>query len=330
MNNTKPMKSFLQAINEAIAEEMYINNNVFILGEDIGKYGGAFGVTRGLLEKFGSQRVIDTPISENSFVGLAAGAAMTGLRPVVEIMFMDFITLAMDQIVNHIAKFRYMYGGQVTVPIVIRTAAGAGRSYGASHSQSLESWFLHVPGLRIAVPSNPHDAKWLLKVAINDPNPWIFIENKNLYSLKGEIGGEIGFPVGTANIVQSGSDCTIITYSRMTQECLKMVASMKDKGIFLEIVDLRTLSPLDMKTVCDSIKKTRAAIIVEEGCVTGGVGAEISSRITEECFSYLSKAVLRIAFPDSPVPTSHELENILLPKSESIMQKIVEYLYKKM
>jgi pyruvate dehydrogenase E1 component beta subunit len=324
MSSESGTKTYLQGINEAIAEEMERDENVILFGADVGRYGGAFGVTRGLLERFGS-RIIDTPISENSVVGLATGAAMTGLRPIVEIMFMDFITLAMDQIVNHATKFRYMYGGQVDVPLVIRTPSGGGRGYGPSHSQSLEAWFMHVPGLKIAVPSNPHDAKWLLKSAIRDPDPWLFIENKKLYSMKGNIGESLGDPVGKAKTVHAGTHCTVITYSRMTQECLGIVEPLAQKGISLEIIDLRTLYPLDMETITDSIKKTRHAVVVEEDCKTAGVGAEVVSRIIEECFHSLSRPVLRIACPDVPIPTSFKLENLLIPNSDHIMMKIEEF-----
>lgn len=327
MNKNDSYKTYLEAIRESIIEEMEKDKDIVFFGEDIGLYGGAFGVSSGLLGKFGTCRIIDTPISENSFVGLAVGAALTGLKPIVEIMFMDFITLAMDQIVNHMAKFRYMYGGQVTVPIVIRTPAGGGRRYGASHSQSLESWFMHIPGLKIAAPSNANDAKWLLKYAIQDFNPWLFIESKKLYSVKGVILEHMDIPVGKARVVHSGMDCTLVTYSRMVQDCQVAVKNLKeDKGISVELIDLRTLCPLDMETVLNSIKKTRCAVVVEEGCITSGVGAEISARITEGCFDFLSKPTLRIASPDTPIPSSPNLEDFLLPNSKNIMEKIEKYL----
>lgn len=326
MNTENNLKTYLQAIREGITETMEEDGDVVFIGEDIGKYGGAFGVSYGLLNKFGAKRVIDTPISENSFVGLTTGAALTGLKPIVEIMFMDFITLAMDQIVNHMTKFHYMYGGQAKVPVVIRTAGGGGRGYGASHSQSLDSWFMHVPGLRIAVPSDPHDAKWLLKSAIDDPNPWLFIESKKLYASKGHVGNTIGEPVGKAKIVCEGADCTIVSYSRMTAECLKTAELLRGRGIKPEIIDLRTLYPLDMETIFKSLSKTRCLIIVEEGCKTGGVGAEISARVFEECFEVISRPVLRIACPDTPIPTSFHLEDFILPGADSIMKKIEAHL----
>ena len=328
MDKIKTTKTYLQAINSALLEEMEKDKKIIILGEDIGIYGGAFGVTQGLLERFGPERVIDTPISENSIVGVAIGSALAGLRPILEIMFMDFITLAMDQIVNHLTKFRYIYGGQTKLPVVIRTAAGGGKGYGPSHSQSLESWFMHVPGLKIAVPSNPHDAKWLLKTAINDFNPWLFIENKKLYAIEGEVGSKIGTPVGKANIVRSGRDCTVITYSRMTRECLSAIDAMGEKKFSIEVIDLRTLSPLDTETIYSSIRKTKCAIIVEEDCKTSGVGAEISARIMEKCFRVLSRPVLRLAGCDTPIPASIELEEAFFPNAGKIIKTIRKYLGK--
>jgi len=327
LNSEDFEKTYLQAVREAISEEMEKDQSVVFMGEDIGRYGGAFGVSWGLLDKFGPRRIIDSPISENSFVGVATGAALTGLKPIVEIMFMDFITLAMDQIVNHMTKFRYMYGGQVTVPVVIRTPAGGGRRYGASHSQSLDSWFMHVPGLKIGVPSNPNDAKWILKHAIQDPNPWLVIENKKLYSIKGKVHQSLDLPVGKARVIHSGTDCTLITYSRMISECQQVVQHLRSaKGIQVELIDLRTLCPLDTETIVNSIKKTGCAVIVEEGCITSGVGAEISARIMEKCFHFLSKPVLRVASPDTPVPASPELEDAILPDFNSILIKVEEYL----
>jgi pyruvate/2-oxoglutarate/acetoin dehydrogenase E1 component len=326
VNNQSSCKTYLEAIRETIAEEMENDQDVVFFGEDIAAYGGAFGLSWGLLNRFGPDRIVNTPISENSFVGLATGAALTGLKPIVEIMFMDFIALAMDQIVNHLAKLRYIYGGQVSLPVVIRTPSGAGRRYGASHSQSLEAWFMHVPGLKIAVPSNPHDARWLLRTAIHDSNPWLFVESKKLYSVKGEVGQDMQIPIGHANIIHHGSDCTVVTYSRMTQECLNIIEPMRQKGIHLEMIDLRTLCPLDIVTIRDSVKETGCAVVVEEDCRTCGVGAEISARIMEECFSFLSKPVLRIACPDSPIPASSKLEDFLIPGSESIKKQIEQYL----
>jgi pyruvate dehydrogenase E1 component beta subunit len=312
----------MAAIREAIAEEMQRDDRVFVLGEDIGTYGGAFGVTRGLLEQFGPDRIIDTPISENSFVGVATGTALTGMKPIVEIMFMDFITLAMDQIVNHMAKIRYIYGGQVTVPVVIRTPSGGGRRYGSSHSQALEAWFMHVPGLHIAVPSSANDAKHLLKHAIRDPNPWIFIEGKRLYADQGEVAEQLKIPVGRAAVLREGDDCTLISYGKLTSDCRVAASALAETGIAVEHIDLRTLSPLDSETLVASVRKTRRALVVEEGTLTGGIGAEISARITEDCFQALKRPVARLACADTPTPVSSVLEDFIYPDSASIAQGV--------
>jgi len=329
LSEEKVEKSYLEAVNEAISEEIASDENVIFFGEDIGIYGGAFGASRGLWEKYGKKRIIETPISENSFVGIAIGAALTGLKPIVEIMFMDFITLAMDQIVNHGTKLRYMYGGQVSVPIVIRTPGGGGRRYGSSHSQSLEGWFMRVPGLKIATPSNPNDAKWMLRYAVQDNNPWLIVESKKLYSMKGEIKDKIELPVGKAKIVVEGSDCTIITYSRMVEESLKAAAELKkENALSIEVIDLRTLSPLDIDSVQASIEKTGKAVVVEEGVRTCGIGAEISARISETCFESMKKPVLRIAAEEVPVPMSPTLEDAVLPDAKKIKTQILSFLGK--
>ncbi len=327
MSNKTTDKSYLEAVNEAISEELASDEDVVFFGEDIGMYGGAFGAARGLWEKYGSSRVVESPISENSFTGIAIGAALTGLKPIVEIMFMDFITLAMDQIVNHGTKFRYMYGGQVTVPIVIRTPGGGGRRYGSSHSQSLEGWFLRVPGLRIAVPSNPSDAKWILRYAVQDKNPWLVVESKKLYGTRGKLGNGLRLPIGKAEVLREGAEITIVTYSRMVHESMEAAEVLKaEHGIDVEVIDLRTLNPLDVETVFDSVKKTGRAVVVEEGCLTGGVGAEIASRISENCFDILKVPVKRIAAPDSPVPMSPVLEDFVLPSAGRIISELKDFL----
>lgn len=315
--------SYSQAINEALREEMEKNEKVILLGEDIGVYGGAFGVTRGLLERFGEDRVIETPISENSFVGIAVGAAMTGLIPIVEIMFMDFITLAMDQIVNHAAKFYYIYDGQFSVPLVIRTPAGAGRGYGASHSQSLESWFLSVPGIKVVTPSNPYDAKGLLKSAISDPNPVLFIENKLLYAEKGEVPeDEYTIALDTAKIVMEGEDVTVISYSRMVSFALEAAQFLSKKGVKSEVVDLVSLKPLDVQTIAESVKKTGRAVIVEEGYKQGGMGSEISAILCEEYLGFLDGPIIRVGTADVPIPSSKYLENLVIPGLDGIIEAI--------
>jgi len=315
--------TFSQAINEAIKEEMKRDENVFLIGEDIGVFGGAFRVTKGLISEFGPERVRDTPISESAIMGTAVGAAITGMRPVVEIMFMDFITVAMDQIVNQAAKLSYIYGGQVKVPIVIRTPTGAKGGYGASHSQSLESWFIHVPGLKVVAPSTPYDAKGLLKSAIRDNNPVLFIENKVLYPEKGELPEkEYLIPLGKADIKKEGKDLTIITYSRMVPIAQDLSRELEGQGKSIEVIDLRTLLPLDIDTIGSSVKKTGKVVIVEEGCKTGGVGAEIASQIVENYFDYLDAPIKRVAAEDIPIPCSPSLEKLAIPNKEKILKAI--------
>jgi pyruvate/2-oxoglutarate/acetoin dehydrogenase E1 component len=321
--------SYLQAIREALAEEMKRDSSVFLFGEDIGVYGGAFGVTKGLIEEFGEKRVIDSPMSEAAIVGVATGAAIGGLRPVVEIMFMDFITLAMDQIVNHAAKVRYMYNGQFHAPIVVRTPAGAGRGYGCSHSQSFESWFMHVPGLKVIAPSTPADVKGLLKSAIRDNNPVIFIENKLLYKIKGQVPEEdYIIPLGLADVKQEGKDVTIATYSRMVSLALEASKELQKDGIDVEVIDLRTLLPLDIETIISSIKKTKKLLVLGEDCKTAGVGAEISAQVAEKGFHYLEKPIKRIACEDSPIPCSPIMEDHILPDKAKIIKEVKEMVKK--
>ncbi|MBW3637719.1 MAG: alpha-ketoacid dehydrogenase subunit beta [Armatimonadetes bacterium] len=311
---------YSHAIREAIAEEMRRDESVFILGEDIAGYGGAFKVTQGLVEEFGAARVKNTPISENSIVGVGVGAAITGMRPIVDIMFQDFITLAMDQIVNHAAKFHYMYGNQPRVPLVIRTPAGGGRNYGPTHSQSLEAWFMHVPGLKICAPSTAADAKGLLKSAIRDDNPVLFVESKLLYGVKGEVpDGDVTVPLGEAKVVREGTHLTLVSYSRMTIECQKAADALSRAGIECEVIDLRCLAPLDMDTVAASVEKTGRAIVVAEDCRTAGVSAEVMARIVEECFDFLQAPVRRVAGADAPIPCADVLEKAALPDAKKIV-----------
>jgi acetoin:2,6-dichlorophenolindophenol oxidoreductase subunit beta len=311
------------AIREALAEEMTRDPAVFLIGEDIGAYGGCFGVTRGLLEKFGPERVRDTPISENTIVGLGAGAAMLGLRPVVEIMFMDFLTLAMDQLVNHAAKFHYIFDGQVKVPLVIRTAAGAGRGYGATHSQTLDTWLLSVPGLKVVAPAFPEDAKGLLKSAIRDDNPVIVIENKVLYGYLDMVNDDAPpVPLGKARVVREGSDVTLVSYSRMLHEALAAAALLAPDDVSCEVVDLRSLRPLDHHTLAASVRKTGRVVLVEEGVRCGGLGAEVGSQIVENCFDRLRAAPRRMGLPDVPIPCAYELERRLLPNAAGIAAEV--------
>lgn len=314
---------FSHAIREAMAEEMRRDPNVFILGEDIAGYGGAFKVTQGLAEEFGNERVRNTPISENTIVGVGVGAAVCGMRPIVDIMFQDFIALAMDQLVNHAAKFYYMYGNQAPVPLVVRTPAGGGRNYGPTHSQSLEAWLIHVPGLKVVAPAFAADAKGLLKAAIRDDNPVVFIESKLLYGVRGEVPeGDHIVPLGEAKVVREGDSITLVAYSRMTIESLKAAQILAARGIEAEVVDLRTLSPLDMDTVAASVEKTGRAIVVCEDCLTGGVSAEVMSRIVEECFDFLQAPVKRVAGLDTPLPCADGLEREALPDATKIVTAV--------
>lgn len=316
--------TYREAVREALSEEMEKDERVIFMGEDIGLYGGAFGVSAGLLDKFGGERVINTPISENSFVGVAVGAAMTGFKPVVEIMFMDFITLAMDQIVNHAAKIHYMYGGQLNVPLTIRTPAGAGRGYGASHSQSLETWLMSVPGLKVVAPSTPYNAKGLLKSAIADPGPVIVVENKMLYEIKQDIPDEpFSLGIGRADTLQKGNDLTVISYGRSIHLCAEAVKAVQDRrGISVELIDLLTLKPLDRDTIIESVRRIGRAVIVEEGHKTSGVGAEVAAIIAEECTEYLDGRVVRVGAEDCPIPSSMALEKMVLPGVDEIMTAI--------
>jgi len=315
--------SYRQALNEALREEMLRDERVFIMGEDVGVYGGAYGVTRGLYDEFGPERVRDTPISEAAIAGAAAGAAMTGMRPVAEIMYIDFITLAMDQIVNIAAKNRYMFGGKSIVPVVYRTQGGAGRGIAAHHSGSLEAWFVHSPGLFVVMPSTPFDAKGLLKTCIRDNNPVVFIEHKMLYNVEGEVPEvEYTVPLGVADIKRVGTDVTIIAYSRMVHIALEAAEELAKEGIEAEVVDPRTLKPLDVDTIIKSVRKTHRALVVHEACKTCGFGAEITSLIMEEAFDYLDAPIVRVAGADVPIPMSPVLEAAVIPSKENIIEAV--------
>jgi len=315
--------TYRQALNEALREEMRRDERVFIMGEDVAIYGGAYGVTRGLYEEFGSQRVRDTPISEAAIAGAAAGAAMTGMRPVAEIMYIDFSTIAMDEIVNIAAKNRYMFGGKSTVPVVYRTQGGAGRGIAAHHSGSLEAWYVYSPGIFVVMPSTPFDAKGLLKTCIRDDNPIMFIEHKMLYNTEGEVPeGEYTVPLGVADIKRPGTDVTIVAYSRMLLFALEAAEELAEEGIEAEVIDPRTLKPLDIDTIINSIKKTNKAVIVHEGYRTCGVGAEISAQIMEKAFDYLDAPVVRVAGADVPIPMSPVLEEVAIPSKEKIVEAV--------
>ena len=293
-----------------------------------GCYGGAYGVTKGLLDEFGRDWVRDTPISEEILVGAAVGAAMTGLRPVAELMYVDFITLAMDQLVNQAAKIRYMFGGQISVPMMLRSQGGTGRSAAAQHSQSLEAWVMHTPGLHLAVPADATDAYVLIKQALTLADPVVFLEHKGLYAQSFPFNPESALPWGRAKISRSGNDCSIICYSRMAQRSLDAAEQLAELGVQIEVIDLRTLHPLDMETVTKSIRKTGRALVVTEDCLTAGVSAELSARITEENFEYLEEPVLRLAGEDIPIPVAPALETASVPTIESIKQNILKLMRK--
>ncbi len=317
--------TYWQALQEALREAMTRDPTVFVMGEDIGEYGGAFGVTRGLLADFGPQRIRCTPISEAAIVGAAIGAAITGMRPVVEIMFMDFVTLAMDQLANHAAKLRYMYGPQVRVPLVVRTPAGGGRCYGATHSQSLEAWFLHVPGLKVVAPATPTDAKGLLAAAILDDNPVLCVEHKLLYATSGTVSADApALPIGRAAVRRAGTDVSLVTYSYYVGVALEAAEQLAIGGIAAEVIDLRTLAPLDTETVLASVRKTGRLVCIEEGTRTGGVGAEVAARVAELAYEYLDAPIRRIAAADVPVPFSPPLEQADLPTREDIVLVVRE------
>ena len=316
---------YIKAINEALREEMERDENVVLFGEDIGLPGGAFGASRGLYDRFGSERVLDMPISEAAIVGLAAGAAACGLRPIVEIMFMDFMTVCMDGIVNQIAKMRYMFGSQYTIPIVIRTPAGGGLNAGPQHSQCLEAWFAHVPGLKVVMPATPYDAKGLLKSAIRDDNPVIVVEHKALHALKGSIPEEEYLvPIGKADIKREGADVTVAATSRMVHEALKAADILGQENISIEVIDLLSISPWDKDAIFNSVKKTHRLIIAHEAVKSFGIGAEISSTVTEEIMIELDAPIIRIGAPFVPIPYS--LEQAYLPKAEDIVSTVKQVL----
>ncbi len=322
--------TYADAIREAMSEEMRRDSRVIFIGEDIGVYGGAFGVSRGMLEEFGETRVRDTPISEAVIVGAAAGAAMTGLRPIAELMFSDFITLAMDQLVNQAAKNRFQFGSQGAIPLVIRTPAGSGTGAAAQHSQSLEAWVCHVPGLKVVIPSTPYDAKGLLKAAVRDNNPVLFFEQKLLYRTKGEVpepelSEDHIIPLGKADIKRSGHDLTIISYGRMVQESLKAAEKLAGIGIDTEVLDIRTLVPMDRQAVIASAKKTGRVLIVHEAVKTGGFGGEIVSTIADsEAFFYLDAPIKRLCGLDVPIPYNPGLEAGVVPSSAAIYTSALE------
>lgn len=318
---------YRHALNEALHEEMGRDPMICVLGEDIGSYGGPFKITEGLYERFGEKRVRDTPISEAGFCGLAVGAAMTGLRPVVEVLYVDFIALAMDQIVNQAAKARYMFGGKAQVPLVIRAQGGGGRGNAAQHSQSLEMWFVHIPGLIVVQPSTPYDAKGLLKSAIQNDNPVVFLEHKLLYNTTGPVPDEEYLvPIGVADVKRAGDDVTIVATSRMVLFALSAAEELAQQGIEAEVIDPRTLNPLDIETIVRSLQKTGRLVVVNEGHLTGGFTAEVAARVQREAFDWLDGPILQVATEDVPLPYSGPLELEALPAVEDIVNAVLETL----
>lgn len=316
--------TYREAVREAMTQAMQEDESVFLMGEDIGVYGGAFGVSRGMIEEFGEERVVDTPLSEAGFVGLCVGAALVGMRPIAEIQFSDFITHCMDQLVNQAAKLRYMFGGQATVPMVLRTPGGAGTGTAAQHSQSLEAWFVHVPGLKVIMPSTPCDAKGMLRAALDDPNPVIVYEHKLLYNKKGEVSQEAyNIPLGKALVSREGEDVTLVAAGLVHHYALEAADALADEGIRAEVVDLRTLSPMDHETVARSVEKTGKLVVVEEDVKTAGWGAEVISRIVEsESFYALDRAPARVAGEDVPIPYNKKLEAFIRPSPQKVIEAV--------
>ncbi len=322
------MLSCSAAIAEALTYEMTRDERIFIIGEDLVAHGGIFGQFKGLPERF-PDRVIDTPISETCIVGAGLGAALTGMRPLVDLHFADFVTCAMDEIVNQTAKIRYMFGGQVRVPLVIWAPDGAGLGAAAHHSQSLESWFVHTPGLKVVVPSEPADVKGLLTASLRDDDPVIFFQHKKLFAKEGHVPeGEYVIPLGKAAVKRTGKDVTILTYGSGFYLSLEAIHELSKIGIDAELIDLRTLKPLDFGLVAESIKKTNRAVVVHEACLTGGFGAELVARIGTELFDYLDSPVIRVATKDVPIPFSPPLEKFVLPKVEEIVSAVRQVTYR--
>ena len=315
----------LEAIREAIAEEMERDSNVFMIGEDIGQFGGALGQTKGLFERIGDERILDTPISEAAIVGAAVGASMLGMRPIADIMFTDFSTLAMDQIINQAAKARFMSGGKVSVPMVIKMQSGAGRGKAAQHSQSFEAIYSHIPGLKVVMPSTPYDAKGLFKSAIRDNDPVVYMEHGSLYGIKGQLPEEdYTVPMGVGDIKREGKDISIITYSYMVHKALGAAEILEADGIDAEVVDLRTLRPMDTEIITASVKKTHRAVVFHEACVTGGIGGEIVAKIADNVFDYIDAPIKRVGIPDVPIPYAKSLEDTIEPNEETLITCIKE------
>jgi len=318
-----PNMTFAQALNDAHKIEMERDPKIYVAGEDVGIYGGIFGVTAGLLDQFGDKRVKDTPITESAIVGTAVGAATVGLRPVIELMFVDFIGVALDQLYNQAAKMKYMFGGKAKIPMVMRATCGAGIGAAAQHSQSLEALFMHLPGLKVVMPSTPYDAKGLLIEAIRDDNPVVFLEHKLLYALEGEVpDGTYTIPFGQADVKREGKDVTVVATAQMVHTALSAAEKLAEDGISVEVVDPRTLCPLDEEGIIGSVKKTHRLVIVHEEVKFAGSGAEISAMVAEKAFDYLDAPILRVAAPFCPVPFSAPLEQAFIPSEKQIIEAV--------
>jgi len=316
--------TYRDALTEALREEMSADERIILLGEDLADpYGGAYKVTRGLSTEFGTDRVIQTPISEEGFVGASVGAALTGMRPVVEVYYIDFATMAMDPIANQAAKIRYMSGGQVSVPLVIRTQGGPGRSSAAQHAQSLEAWFHHVPGLLLAMPSTPYDAKGLMKTAIRLNDPVVFVEQKLLYNTKGPVPAEeYTIPFGVADVKREGSDCTVVATSMVVLKALRAAEMLEGEGISLEVVDPRTLFPLDIETIVQSVRKTGRLVVAHEAAERGGFGAEVVAQVSKEAFDYLDAPIERVCAPSVPMPFARDMEDFVMIDEFKIADRV--------
>jgi acetoin:2,6-dichlorophenolindophenol oxidoreductase subunit beta len=311
--------TYVKAFTESLMQLMAEDENIVVIGEDVAQYGGVFHAFDGLLKTYGEKRVIDTPISEMGFIGMGVGAAARGLRPVCDLMFMDFLGVALDQLYNQAAKLKYMFGGDVTVPLTLTTAGGAGLSAGPQHSQSLEAWLAHVPGLKVALPSSPYDMKGLMVAAVRDDNPTVVVLNKRMLGTKGPVPEEIyEIPLGQAGTVRGGRDATVIAVGRMVPEAMTAAEELAGSGIDVEVIDVRTVQPLDSQTILDSVRRTNHALVVHEAVTFGGIGAEIASQIQEEAFDYLDAPILRLGAPFSPVPFSPVLERAYIPDSNRI------------
>src|SRR5512136_680631 len=321
--------TYREAISQALKEEMYRDERVFIMGEEVGTWGGSYAVTRGLLDEFGAKRVRDTPIAEGVIAGAAAGAAIAGLRPIAEIMTINFAFLAMDQIVNHAAKLYYMFNGQIRCPLVIRTVSGGGRQLGASHSQTPDVVFAHFPGLKVVAPGTPADAKGLLKSAIRDDDPVFYIEHATLYSVRGDVPEDEDYlvPIGVSDVKRTGKDVTLVSYSKMIQTTLEAADKLAEEGVEAEVIDLRSLRPLDTQPIIESVKKTNRLVVVEEGWRSFGIGAEIASTVAELAFDYLDAPIRRVAQAEVPLPYNKHLEQLALPQVGDVIKAAKDVLY---